>query len=107
MAKYGKKASDKIKQALHEQKRGTLQSEQSGKKVKILKQAIAIGLAQARRAGAKQTAHSLWKIATAILYKGKRKPCRPGITTMNSMNIVTLSENYHKLTSLIYLGKIQ
>lgn len=53
MAKYSKKASDKIKQALHEQKRGTLKSGQSGKKVKSRKQAIAIGLAQARRAGAK------------------------------------------------------
>lgn len=53
MAKYGKKASDKVKQALHEHKRGTLKSGQSGKKVKSRKQAIAIGLAQARRAGAK------------------------------------------------------
>ena len=50
MAKYSKKASDKVKKALHERKRGTLKSGQSGKKVKSRKQAIAIGLAQAWRA---------------------------------------------------------
>lgn len=48
-----KKASEKVKQAVHEQKRGTLKSGQSGKKVKSRKQAIAIGLSQARGAGAK------------------------------------------------------
>lgn len=53
MARYSKKASEKVKQAIHEQKRGTLRSGQSGKKVKSRKQAIAIGLSQARRAGAK------------------------------------------------------
>ena len=53
MAKYGKKASDKVKQAMRERKRGTLKSGRSGKKVKSRKQAIAIGLSQARRAGAK------------------------------------------------------
>lgn len=53
MARYSKKTSEKVKQAIHEQKRGTLKSGQSGKKVKSRKQAIAIGLSQARRAGAK------------------------------------------------------
>ena len=53
MAKYGKKASKKVEQAMRERKRGTLKSGRSGKKVKSRKQAIAIGLAQARRAGAK------------------------------------------------------
>lgn len=48
-----KKASEKVKQAVHEQKRGTLKSGQSGKKVKSRKQAIAIGLSQARRTAAK------------------------------------------------------
>ena len=52
MARYSKKASEKVKQAVHEQKRGTLKSGQSGKKVKSRKQAVAIGLSQARRAGA-------------------------------------------------------
>ena len=51
--KYGKKASRKVKQAMHERKRGTLRSGRSGKKVKSRKQAIAIGLSQARRSGAK------------------------------------------------------
>ena len=53
MARYGKKAQRKVKQAMHERKRGTLRSGGSGKKVKSRKQAIAIGLSQARRAGAK------------------------------------------------------
>jgi hypothetical protein len=53
MAKYGKKASSKVKRALHEKKRGTLKSGRSGKTVKSRKQAIAIGLSEARKAGAK------------------------------------------------------
>jgi len=53
MARYGKKAAQKVKRAMHERKRGTLRSGRSGKKVTSRKQAIAIGLAQARRAGAK------------------------------------------------------
>jgi Family of unknown function (DUF6496) len=51
--KYGKKASRKVRQAMRERKRGTLRSGRSGKKVKSRKQAIAIGLSQARRSGAK------------------------------------------------------
>jgi Family of unknown function (DUF6496) len=51
--KYGKKAQRKVKRAMHERKRGTLKSGRSGKKVKSRKQAIAIGLSQARRAGGK------------------------------------------------------
>jgi len=53
MARYGKKARSKVKRAMHERKRGTLKSGRSGKRVKSRKQAIAIGLAEARRAGAK------------------------------------------------------
>jgi len=53
MARYGKKASQKVEQAMHERKKGTLKSGRSGKKVKSRKQAIAIGLAQARREGGK------------------------------------------------------
>ena len=53
MARYGKKASQKVKQAMRERKRGTLRSGRSGRKVKSRKQAIAIGLSQARRAGGK------------------------------------------------------
>ena len=50
--KYGETAQDKIKKAMHERKRGTLKSG-SGKKVTSRKQAIAIGLSEAREAGAK------------------------------------------------------
>jgi hypothetical protein len=53
VAKYGKKASQKVEKAMHERKRGTLRSGGSGKKVKSRKQAIAIGLSEARRAGGK------------------------------------------------------
>jgi hypothetical protein len=52
MAKYGKKAGEKVKKAMHERKRGQLKSG-SGRKVKSKEQAIAIGLAEARRAGGK------------------------------------------------------
>jgi hypothetical protein len=53
MAKYGKKAQSKVKRAMHERKRGTLKSGGSGKTVRSRKQAIAIGLSEARRAGGK------------------------------------------------------
>ena len=53
MARYGKKAQKKVKRAMHERKRGTLRSGRSGRKVKSRKQAIAIGLSEARRSGAK------------------------------------------------------
>jgi uncharacterized protein DUF6496 len=53
MAKYGRKAQSKVRRAMHERKRGTLRSGRSGKKVKSRKQAIAIGLSEARRSGAK------------------------------------------------------
>jgi hypothetical protein len=51
--KYGDKASEKVEKAMHERKRGTLRSGGSGKKVTSRKQAIAIGLSEARRAGGK------------------------------------------------------
>jgi hypothetical protein len=51
--KYGKKASKKVESVMRERKRGTLRSGRSGKKVTSRKQAIAIGLSEARRAGAK------------------------------------------------------
>jgi len=53
MAKYGKAAQKKVKKAVHEYKRGQLKSGKSGKKVRSRKQAIAIGLSQARKQGAK------------------------------------------------------
>lgn len=53
MARYSKKASDQVAEALHEEKQGTLRSGTSGKKVTSRKQAIAIGLSEARKQGAK------------------------------------------------------
>jgi len=53
VARYGKKAKSKVKKAMHERKHGTLKSGRSGKKVKSRKQAIAIGLSEARREGGK------------------------------------------------------
>jgi hypothetical protein len=51
--RYGKKAQAKVKRVMRERKRGTLRSGRSGKRVTSRKQAIAIGLSEARRAGAK------------------------------------------------------
>ncbi len=51
--KYGSKASSKVKRAMHEKKHGTLKSGRSGKKVTSRRQAIAIGLSEARKEGAK------------------------------------------------------
>jgi hypothetical protein len=53
MARYGKKAASKVKRAMHERKAGALRSGGSKKKVTSRKQAIAIGLSEARRSGAK------------------------------------------------------
>ena len=53
MARYGKKAQSKVKRAMHERKHGTLKSGRSGKTVKSRKQAIAIGLSEAREKGKK------------------------------------------------------
>jgi hypothetical protein len=51
--KYGRKAAKQVSRAMHERKSGTLRSGRSGRKVKSRKQAIAIGLSEAREAGAK------------------------------------------------------
>ena len=53
MAKYSKKAGEKVEKVMREKKRGTLKSGRSGKKVTSRKQALAIGLSEARKAGAK------------------------------------------------------
>ena len=61
--KYSKSAGRKVKKTLHEMKRGTLRSGRSGQKVKSRKQAIAIGLSEARREGAKMPKKSAKKTA--------------------------------------------
>lgn len=53
MARYGKKAQETVESAMRRRKRGTLRSGRSGKKVTSRKQAIAIGLSEARKKGAK------------------------------------------------------
>jgi hypothetical protein len=53
MPRYGEKASEKVEKTMHEMKEGTLKSGRSGKKVRSRKQAIAIGLSQARKEGGK------------------------------------------------------
>lgn len=53
MARYGKRAQTSVKGAMHKRKQGTLKSGKSGKRVTSRKQAVAIGLSEARRKGAK------------------------------------------------------
>ena len=53
MARYSKKAGEEVKKAVRKQKKGELKSGRSGKKVKSRKQAITIGLSEARKKGAK------------------------------------------------------
>lgn len=53
MAKYGRKAGEEVKKAVRKQKKGTLKSGKTGRKVKSRKQAVAIGLSKARKKGAK------------------------------------------------------
>jgi hypothetical protein len=53
MARYSRKSGDEVKKAVHKQKRGQLKSGRSGKKVTSRKQAIAIGLSEARKKGEK------------------------------------------------------
>lgn len=62
--RYGDKASEKVERAMHEMKRGELRSGGSGKKVTNPKQAIAIGLSEARRAGGKVPAPRRKKAAS-------------------------------------------
>jgi len=57
MAKYGKKAQQSVEDAMHKYKKGTLKSGKSEKPVKSRKQAIAIGLSEARKKGAKMPAY--------------------------------------------------
>jgi hypothetical protein len=73
MARYGKKAQSKVKRAMHKRKAGTLKSGRSGKTVKSRKQAIAIGLSEARKAGGKVPKKKSAKRKTASRKSTKRK----------------------------------
>jgi hypothetical protein len=73
MAKYGRKAHDKVEKAMRERKRGTLRSGSSGRKVTSRKQAIAIGLSEARRAGGKVPRRKSRKRSGGRKTSGSRK----------------------------------
>jgi hypothetical protein len=70
--KYSKKASSKVERAMKERNAGTLKSGRSGKKVKSRKQAIAIGLSEARAAGAKVPKKTATRGRKAKKRKAKR-----------------------------------
>jgi hypothetical protein len=73
MATYGNEASDKVEKAMHERKQGTLKSGGSGKKVTSKKQAIAIGLSEARKEGAKVPAAKSASKKTSAKKTGAKK----------------------------------
>ncbi len=75
--KYSKGASKKVERAMHKRKRGTLKSGRSGKTVKSRKQAIAIGLSEARRAGGKVPGEAL----PAVRAGGSRRDRRERAAT--------------------------
>ena len=74
MAKYSKKAGDKVEKAMHEKKRGQLKSGRSGKKVTSRKQAIAIGLSEAREEGEKVPPPKKTAAKKAASKKAANKP---------------------------------
>lgn len=76
MAKYSKQAQKKVKKAMHEKKRGTLRSGRSGKKVTSRKQAIAIGLSEARKRGAKVPKKVAKKTGSKTAKKAGRKTAK-------------------------------
>lgn len=77
MAKYSKHAGEKVEKAMHEKKRGTLKSG-SGKKVTSRKQAIAIGLSEARKEGAKVPKKSSSRSSAKTKSSSKRAGKKPG-----------------------------
>jgi len=76
MAKYSKKAQEYVEENMHELKKGTLRSG-SGQKVKSRKQAIAIGLSEARKEGAKVPAKKVAKKTTKKAVKKTAKKAAP------------------------------
>ena len=76
MAKYSKTAQKKVEKAMHERKRGKLRSGRSGKKVTSRKQAIAIGLSEARKRGAKVPKKGAKKTSKKTAKRGTRKTAK-------------------------------
>ena len=85
MATYGKKASDKVEKTMHERKQGTLKSGGSGKKVTSKKQAMAIGLSEARKEGGKVPAKKgAAKKSSAKKAPAKKAPAKKSSTGTTS-----------------------
>ena len=82
--KYSRKASKKVGRAMRERKRGTLRSGRSGRKVKSRKQAIAIGLSEARREGAKVPKKKTARRASSKKSVSKRSKAGGGRKTRKS-----------------------
>ena len=76
MAKYSKGAQNKVEKAMHEKKSGTLKSGRSGKKVTSRKQAIAIGLSEARKEGKKAPKKAASKKNAAKKKAAKKAPAK-------------------------------
>ena len=92
-ARYGKKAQDKVEKAMHERKHGTLKSGSTGKKVKSRKQAIAIGLSEARREGGKVPSKK------SSSKKSSSKKTRKSSTTKSSTKSSTKKKSGSKKSS--------
>ena len=96
MATYGKKASDKVEKTMHERKQGTLKSGGSGKKVTSKKQAIAIGLSEARKEGGKVPAKKgAVKKSSAKKAPAKKAPAKkssPGTTSAKTSSRKTAAK---------------
>ena len=76
MATYGKKSGEKVEAAMHERKEGTLKSGRSGRKVTSRKQAIAIGLSEARAEGKKVPKKAAKKRKTAKKKTAKKRKAK-------------------------------
>jgi topoisomerase IA-like protein len=76
VARYSKTSSRKVKRAMHERKRGTLRSGRSGRKVTSRKQAVAIGLSEARRSGAHVPSRPVKKKTAAKKSSARRSGAR-------------------------------
>ena len=91
MAAYGKKASDKVEETMHERKHGTLKSGGSGKKVTSKKQAIAIGLSEARKEGGKVPAKK-GAVKKSSAKKAPAKKSSPGTTSAKTSSRKTAAK---------------
>ena len=84
MAKYGEKAGEKVEKAMHEMHEGTLKSGRSGKKVTSKKQAVAIGLSEAREEGGKVPKKAAAKKSTSTKKSATKKSTAKKTTAKKS-----------------------